>query len=389
MRTSATVLCMALLVLLLLPCRQAMGADFPPELVKRVQAATVMVYVCDPSGNVVRQGSGFLFRTEAHVITNYHVLGEAAMAKIRTADGREYGVKAILAESKNDDLIEALVDIPSGTVRHLMPAATLPKPGDPVMVIGSPLGVEKAVSQGNVSVIQELPRYGKAVVHSAHSFPGSSGSPLVNAAGDVIGIESAGVAGKPDINLAVPLERFSGMQSNFRQLRAAQTVTATAVPMDAEQDAFRNDMRLAESGDPAVQVRLGGRYELGRGTAPNCFGALNWYRKAASQGFTPAEFHVGRMYYDGKCTGNNFPEAAKWLRKAADKGYPEAQKMLGTMYFNGEGVARDKINACTWMMLASQRNAEAGRMLQLFVAEMSPAEVKSAEDKARSWKPAK
>lgn len=373
-----------------LACRQAASAEFPPALVKRVQAATVMVYVCNPAGNVVRQGSGFLFRSEGHLLTNYHVLGEAAMARVRTPDGRDFNVKATVAESQSDDLIEAIVDIPTGTVPHLMPAATLPRRGDPVMIIGSPLGVSKAVSQGNVTFIGDVPQYGKAVVHSAHSFPGSSGSPLVNAAGDVVGIESAGLAGRPDINLAIPLERFSGLKANYRQLRSVQTQTSAAPPANGEAEAFQTDVRMAESGDAATQVRLGMRYEQGRGTAANCFEALNWYRRAAFQGYTAGEFHLGRMYYDGRCSGQNLSEAARWLQKAAEQGHADAQRMFGTMCFNGEGVPRDKVRACTWMKLAAiQRNTEADRLLRLITAEMSPDEIRSAEEKARTWRPSR
>ncbi len=389
------IVCVALLItLFLITCgRPAKAAINPDDIVRKVRPSTVMIIVYDKSGNPVLQGSGFLFRTYGHVITNFHVLGKAAMARAKTCDGREFNVKSIVAEDPEDDLIEAIVDVSPGSVPYLTAAGTAPKRGDPVMVIGSPLGVEKVVSQGEINGIMEVPEYGKCLLHSAHSFHGSSGSPVVNDQGEVIGIETAGVEGRPDISLAVPLERFSSLRPNFRELQtvpAARAATQTIPRQEnAIQDALQNDIRMAESGDPMAQVRLGIRYEQGKDLSANCFEALSLYRKAANQGNLQAQFHVGRMYYDGKCSGKNLSEAAKWLRSAAERGYSDAQRMYGTMVYNGEGVAKDRVAACMWTFLAASRgNAEANKLLQLMVSELTPGEVNAAREKVKNWKPA-
>ena len=127
------------------------------DLVKKVQPATVKISVYDNTGRVVSTGSGFLFKYHGHLITNYHVLGEALAAKVKTFDGAEFSIKAIVAADKDDDLVEAVADIPAGSASCLSPASAAPRPGDPVMVIGSPLGVEKVTSEGTVTSIQEVP----------------------------------------------------------------------------------------------------------------------------------------------------------------------------------------------------------------------------------------
>lgn len=359
------------------------------ELIKKVQPATVKISVYDRTGRPVATGSGFLFKSSGHIITNWHVLGNAAMAKVRMTDGTECGIKAIVAEGRADDLVEAVVDIPSGGMHYLKPADTQPKQGDAVMVIGSPFGVEKAISKGSVVGVQEVQKYGKCIIHSAHSFPGSSGSPLVNEQGEVIGIETAAVPGMPDINLAVPLERFSGLNPNYRQLQAVPTpAQTTAVSPARGLTDVPPESPAADSGDPAGMVKLAVAYEQGQGVSKNCFEALSLYRKAANQGSAEAEYHIGRMYYDGKCSGQNLGESVRYLQRSAERGFHEAQRFFGLLCYNGEGTARDKVRACTYLVLsASQGNAEAQRLLRLVSSEMTPDEVISAREKAKNWRP--
>jgi hypothetical protein len=368
-------------------------ADIGSDLVKTVQPATVIIYVLDRAGNVVAQGSGFFFKYYGHLITNYHVLGKATAARVRTPDGREFNVKSVMAEDEPDDLIEALVDVSYGSVPYLSAADTAPKVGDPVMLIGSPLGVDKVVSQGNVHAVMEVSKFGRGILHSAHSFPGSSGSPLVNAQGEVIGIETAAVAGKPDINFAIPVKRFSGLSPNYRELQTAPgaktTVRAETRLVNAKPGALDKDIQMAESGDPAAQVRLAVRYERGQDLSKNCFDVLALYRKAADRGYLPAQYHLGRMYYSGECMGQNLGEAARWLKMAAEQGFADAQLVFGKMCFNGEGVTRDRVTACMWVILAaSGGNAEAKNLLRFMTSELTRDELSMAQEKAGKWKPA-
>jgi hypothetical protein len=366
-------------------------ADIGPDLVKTVQASTVIIYVLDREGNAIAQGSGFFFRDYGHLITSYHVLGKAMMARVRTPDGREFNVKSILAEDEPDDLIEALVDVSYGSVPYLIAADTAPKVGDPVMVIGSPMGVDKVVSQGNVRAVLEIAKLGKCIVHSAHSFVGSSGSPLVNAQGEVIGIETAAVVGKPDVNFAIPVERFSGLSPNYRELQVTSNAHGSASTEvqrpNAQQEALRKDVQMAEAGDPAAQVRLALRYEQGQDMSQSCFDALSLYRKAADQGYLQAQYHLGRMYYSGECMGQNLAEAARWMKTAAEHGLADAQQVFGKMCFNGEGVARDRVTACMWMILAaSGGNGEAKNLLKFMSSELTRDELNTAQERARNWK---
>jgi TPR repeat protein len=364
---------------------QSRADEISRDLIEKVERAVVTIYCYNKAGHLSHTGTGFLYTVEAHLITNYHILGNVDMAKIKTRDGKEYSVETVIGEDKASDLAEALVDVPPHTVRFLDAAHAEPKSGDRVAVVGSPLGVEQTVSQGNVLNIREVQGHGRVIEYNAFSFHGSSGSPVVNSQGEVIGVVSFGYG--PNLSFAIPAERISKLDRVWRQMSPAPISTRAT---NDSQSAVEREKQLADEGDPAALVRLAGMYEAGNGVSKDCSRAFDLYRKAADRGFTPAQYHVGRMYYESSCISKNSEQAAKWFGKAADRGYAEAQKALGVLYFNGEGIQRDKVQALKWIMLATlQGNQSARNTLRLFAMESTRDELKQAQDLARSWKPAK
>lgn len=201
----------------------ALAGVWAPETVGKVRRAAVTVYVFDETGKQVGQGSGFFFESYGHLITNYHVLGKASAARVKIFDGRLFAVEAIDAEDKRDDIVEAVVDMPYGAAPYLVPAAALPVPGAPLMVSGSPLGVTGVTSTGKVMAIGEIPGLGQCIVHDARATHGSSGGPVVNVKGEVVGIERAGIVDRPNVDFAIPVNRLSDLTSCYRELKAPPT----------------------------------------------------------------------------------------------------------------------------------------------------------------------
>jgi hypothetical protein len=370
------------------PVSPARGEEASKELIKKIESAVVTVYCYDKTGKPSHQGSGFLFKTDRRLITNYHVLGDVGMAKVKTANGKEYNVKSIEGEDRESDLIGAEIDIPYNTMEFLTQAPAPAKPGDAVIVVGSPLGVEKTVSTGRVEAVQEIAGHGKLIVYSAHSFHGSSGSPLVNTRGEVVGVVSAGIEGNPNVNFAVPVERISEMKSAWK--RMGGPIKAAGGSEEGGDAAIERLKRLANAGDPEAQVELAIMYELGKGVDKSNCNAFDLYRKAAEKGHVPAAYHMGRMFQEGKCANQNFAEAARWFRKGAEQGLADAQCGLGVLYFNGEGVSRDRAQACMWMILAASRgSSDARNRLRLFSAELTPDEMQQAQELVKKWRPAR
>ncbi len=83
--------------------------------------------------------------------------------------------------------------------------------------------------------------------------------------------------------------------------------------------------------------------------------ALSWYRKAADQGYAPAQDSIGDLYYYGRGVKQDYAQAAAWFRKAADQGYAPAQNSIGVLYYSGLGVEKDYGEASTWFQKAADQ----------------------------------
>lgn len=83
--------------------------------------------------------------------------------------------------------------------------------------------------------------------------------------------------------------------------------------------------------------------------------ALNWYKKAAENGYSDAQSELGFMYLNGEGVTVNKPEAVKWLRKAGENGDALAQQAVGYMYKNGDGVPKNLSEAQKWFRMAAPK----------------------------------
>jgi tetratricopeptide (TPR) repeat protein len=194
---------------LILGASPAFGQENLPVLIKKVEPSIVVILIYNREGKILGQGSGFFINKEGDVITNYHVLQEASRASIRTKDGKEYPIKRVLAEDSEGDLIRVSVDISEEAVKPLPVANQLPDVGERVIVIGTPLGFDQTVSDGIVSAVREIPGFGKIIQLTAPISPGSSGSPVINMKGEVIGIATFFIVAGQNLNFAIPGERLS------------------------------------------------------------------------------------------------------------------------------------------------------------------------------------
>src|SRR5712671_997815 len=125
------------------------------------------------------------------------------------------------------DLAVLRIEAPAGQVRPLLLDKTSPQEGESVVVIGNPFGLEGSVTNGIVSAVRDIPTFGRIIQITAPISPGSSGSPVVNMQGQVIGVATLQITGGQSINFAIPSERISQLQSGAL-LSLADLVTATS-----------------------------------------------------------------------------------------------------------------------------------------------------------------
>jgi len=155
-------------------------------------------------------GSGVLIDPEGHVLTNEHVVRRASRIRLSLADGRTLDAELVGADPNNDIAVlrvrsdEPLPWIPPGRSHDLMV-------GEPVIAIGNPFGLSSTVTTGVISALDRSIRSGD---HTFHGFlqtdasinPGNSGGPLLNAEGDLIGINTAIYQGAQGIGFAIPID---------------------------------------------------------------------------------------------------------------------------------------------------------------------------------------
>jgi hypothetical protein len=100
--------------------------------------------------------------------------------------------------------------------------------------------------------------------------------------------------------------------------------------------------------------------EEGRDGAKDERKAAGMYRRAAEQGYAPAQYNLALLYEEGRGFEQNLIEASRWYRSAAEQGHAEAQNNLGRLCASGQGVSKDAEQAVSWYAKAArQGNVEA------------------------------
>ncbi|GMQ79885.1 MAG: DegQ family serine endoprotease [Thermodesulfobacteriota bacterium] len=169
-------------------------------------------------------GSGFLIDTEGYIVTNNHVIAEADKIKVKLNSGKEFDAKIIGGDPSTDIALIKIKADSNYSIATLGDSDAL-KVGEWIVAIGSPFGLEHTVTAGIVSakgrVIGSGP-YDDFIQTDASINPGNSGGPLINMKGEVIGINTAIIAGGQGIGFAVPVNMAKGV---IKQLKEKGEVT--------------------------------------------------------------------------------------------------------------------------------------------------------------------
>jgi len=191
------------------------------QLFNKLQKGVFMVYALDNDGSG-SQGSGFFINDSGIGITNYHVLEGHDNLIVKTADGNDYKIIEILETSGIDDNDYVIFRTESNLSRFqsLPIAQNRSSIGDDVFAIGSPRGLENSLTKGSISQYRNNNR----IQIDATIDKGSSGGPLFNMQGEVIGITSGGYEGSA-LNFAIDIQAVP-----FKKYLPKKVIALTEVP---------------------------------------------------------------------------------------------------------------------------------------------------------------
>ncbi len=210
------------------------------DLVERVKGAVVNIHSertvqapLPPHETVALQsringmGTGILIDPRGYIVTNYHVVEDVNVIRVRLSDGTAQSA-LVLARSREADLALLKIDVahplpvmPLGTAQDLMV-------GETVVAIGNPYGYEHTVSVGVVSAIKrdvslnKEMSYRSLIQTDASINPGNSGGPLLNINGELIGVNVAIRAGAQGIGFAIPVDQMVRVVADMLRARRRQ-----------------------------------------------------------------------------------------------------------------------------------------------------------------------
>jgi Do/DeqQ family serine protease len=155
-------------------------------------------------------GSGVVIDAEGHILTADHVVSRASHIRVVLADGREFEATVVGADPNNDIAVlkieteEQIPWLPMGSSEDLMV-------GEPVIAIGNPFGFSNTVTTGVISALNRSIRAERRTFHGflqtdASINPGNSGGPLLNAEGELIGVNTAVYQSGQGIGFAIPID---------------------------------------------------------------------------------------------------------------------------------------------------------------------------------------
>jgi len=190
----------------------AFSAD--PAAISTAAESVVRLDCYDKNGELFATGSGFAMFEDGVIVTNYHVISEDVYSiSAQRDDGMSFEINSVLAFDEEKDI--AILKTDAVTKMTLLETGSSEDiiRGEKVLAIGSPLGLLNSISDGVFSGFAEEEGQ-KYIQFSAAISHGSSGGPLFDDRGKVIGITSASYEDGQNVNLAVPIEEVAVLWEN-------------------------------------------------------------------------------------------------------------------------------------------------------------------------------
>ncbi len=191
------------------------------------------------------QGSGFILDKQGHILTNDHVIGENAQrVEVQLADKHKYKAQVVTVD-KAHDLALLQINAPNLVPVELADSRSL-QVGQKVFAIGNPFGLSGTMTRGIISAIRSVRgpngnAIDNAIQTDAAINPGNSGGPLMNAHGQVIGINTMiasnnGADQSAGIGFAIPINTARAVLDDFSKYGHVRRPTLAILPLEIGPD---------------------------------------------------------------------------------------------------------------------------------------------------------
>lgn len=177
----------------------------------------------------VSSGSGFVIHQNGYIVTNHHVLARSADHRVTLADGREYEAN-IIATDPRHDLAILKIDPESPLQPLRLGRSDDIMIGEYAIAIGNPFGLKNTVTMGVISAVDRTltfdadVEYRDLIQTDAGINPGNSGGPLLNAAGELIGVNTAIRRDAENVGFAIPVDQLRALLPEILNIEGLERV---------------------------------------------------------------------------------------------------------------------------------------------------------------------
>ncbi|MES1181554.1 MAG: S1C family serine protease, partial [Flavobacterium sp.] len=183
------------------------------EIAKDAINSTISVIALDNTSQPLAYGSGFIIDDKL-IATNVHVIEGASSAYVLINGSlKNLTVDGYVAIDKANDLVILKVSDLHGT-KLILSSTAMPEIGEKIYAVGNPKGLSGTFSEGIVSGIREIAS-NKVIQITAPISPGSSGGPVLNSKGEVMGIAFASFSSGQNLNFAIPVTYLESLKSKI------------------------------------------------------------------------------------------------------------------------------------------------------------------------------
>jgi S1-C subfamily serine protease len=198
------------------------------QIAQRTAPSVVLLVTTDEVGNPIALGSGFFVASD-RIATNYHVIKGASQVLAKIIGRRTiYKISFVESPDEESDLVLLRIDEIKGQPLKLGNLSGL-RVGDEVYVMGNPEGLEGTFSLGNVSAM----RSGKGLIQiTAPISHGSSGGPVLNDRGEVIGVAAGTLTEGQNLNFAIPVNKLVELLKPENDLLTGYALNTPSAPRE-------------------------------------------------------------------------------------------------------------------------------------------------------------